>query len=244
MPQKFTKYAERIMIQAIRTRYTLLGYMRTLLLERKPLLMPMRFAYTDLSEDIEAATNHQYLFGDALMIAPVTEPLVVELELVFPEKHFEFWSGLEMPQNTTHFSVVMHDIPIFIRAGYIVALNLAYESLSSEDARLQPYFLVVALSCTERFSCHSEGKLTVEKNLLEFRFAASESHLNISVITENPSQSRNTICEPERFSSGEFLLAKIYGLGEFKEKYRNDYLSLDLNICDDADWKESFTFLI
>ena len=244
MPLKFTKYAERIMIQAIRTRYTLLSYMRTCLLERKSLLMPLRFAYPDLSENTEAATNRQFMFGDALMIAPVIEPLVVELYLVFPEKYFEFWSGLEMPQNTTHFSVVMHDIPIFIRAGYIVALNLAYESLSSEDARLQPYFLVVALSCTERFSCHSEGELIVEKNLLEFHFAASESHLNITVITQNPSQSRNTICDPERFSSGEFLLAKIYGLGEFKEKYRNDYLSLDLNICDGADWKETFSFLI
>jgi Glycosyl hydrolases family 31 len=244
IPLKFTKYSERIMIQAIRTRYSLTNYVRTRLIERKPLLMPLRFAYPNLGEAIEAVTNHQFMFGEGLMIAPVTEPLVVELELTFPEKFFEFWSGLEMPQNTTHFSVVMSDIPIFIRAGHIVALNHAYESLSSEDARLQPYSLVVALSCTERFSCHSQGKLVVEKDLLEFNFIASESHLNISVITPNPSKSRNTICEPERFSSGEFLLAKIYGLGEFKEKYRNDYLSLDLNICDDADWKETFSFLI
>jgi hypothetical protein len=244
IPLKFTKYAERIMIQAIRTRYSLLPYIRMHLMERKPLLRPLRLEYPELNEKEVEETSHQFMFGESLMIAPVMEPLVVELELMFPEKFFEFWSGQEMPEYTKHFSVVMHDVPIFVRAGHIVALNLAYESLSSSDARLQPYFLIVALNCTERFTCHSQGKLVVEKYFLEFNFTASENHLNITVITRNPSESRNTICEPERFSSGEFLLAKIYGLGEFKEKYRNDYLSLDLNICDDADWKETFSFLI
>lgn len=244
MPLKFTKYAERIMIHAIRTRYSLLSYMRMHLMEKSPLLKPLRLEYPELDVEGEDATNHQFMFGDSLMIAPVMEPLVVELELIFPEKYFEFWSGLEMPPNTTHFSVVMHDIPIFIRAGHIVAHNLAYESLSAEDARLQPYILIVALNCTERFTCHSQGKLVVEKDLLQYSFAASENHLNITIITQNPSETRSSLCDPERSSSGEFLLAKIYGLGEFKEKYRNDYLSLDLNICDDADWKETFSFLI
>lgn len=245
MPIKFTKYAERIMIHALKTRYSLLGYMRMHIMERKPLLRPLRFEYIDLDQEVEDATVNQFMFGDSLMISPVLEPLTVELSLSFPEKYFEFWSGLEMPPSTTHFSVVMHDIPIFIREGHIVAVNLAYESLSSEEARMQPFMLVVAFACTERFSCHSQGKLTVEKDL-EFRFQASENHLNITVITDSPSESRNTICQPEhlRSSSSEFLLAKIYGLGEFKQKYRNDYLSLDLNICDDADWKETFSFVI
>lgn len=244
MPTKFTKYAERIMIHAIRTRYSLLNYMRMYLIERKPLLKPLRFEYPELDIEVEEASSHQFMFGESLMIAPVTEPLVDELELMFPEEYFEFWSGLEMPQNTTHFSVVMHDIPIFIRAGHIVVLNHAYESLSAEEARLQPYILIVALACNERFTCHSQGKLLVEQDLLQYSFIASENHLNITIITENPSESRTAVCEAERLSSGEFLLAKIYGLGEFKEKYRNDYLSLDLNICNDADWNKTFSFLI
>lgn len=244
IPLKFTKYAERIMIHAIRTRYSLLSYMRMHLMERIPLLKPLRLEFPELDVKVEEVTHHQFMFGVSLMIAPVIEPLVVELELMFPEKFFEFWSGIEMPYNTTHFSVVMHDIPIFIRAGHIVAYNLAYESLSAEETRLQPYILIVALACSERFTCHSQGKLIVEKDLLQYSFVASENHLNITIITENPSKSRSTICNLERSSSSEFLLAKIYGLGEFKEKYRNDYLSLDLNICDDADWKETFSFLI
>lgn len=242
-PLKFTKYAERIMVHAVGTRYSFLNYMRMHLINREPLLRPLRFKYPDMRDEVEEETKQQFMFGESLMIAPVTEPLVVELTLMFPEKYFEFWSGLEMPQNTTHFSVVMHDIPIFVRAGHIVALNLAYESLSSEEARLQPYYLIVALSCTESFTCHSQGRLVVEKDSLEFKFTASENHLNITVITTNPSESRRFVCDPERSFSSEFLLAKVYGLGEFKQKYLNEYLSLDLNVCND-DWKESFSFLI
>lgn len=243
-PLKFTKYAERIMIHAIRTRYALLDYIRACLIERIPLLKPLRVEYPEIDENFEDLTRFQFMLGDSLMIAPVTEPQVIELSLHFPEKFFEFWSGFEMPRNTTHFSVVMHDIPVFIRAGHIVATNLAYESLSAEAARRQPYILVVALACTERFTCHSRGKLVVVERRLEFSFEASEQHLNITVITPNPSESRKAVCDPERFASGEFVLAKIYGLGEFKAKYRNDYLSLDLNICDDADWTKSFSFPI
>lgn len=244
MPFKFTKFAERIMLHAIRTRYSLLNYMIMHSMERKPLLKPLRFAYPDLEFEFEEATNHQLMFGESLLIAPVTEPLVVEISLMFPEKYFEFWSGLEMPENTTHFSVVMNDIPIFIRVGHIVALNLVDASLSAEEARLQPFILIVAFQCTERFTCRSEGKLVVEQ-YLQYRFTASENSFNITIITQNnPNEIRKKVCEVERLFSVEFLLAKIYGLGEFKEKYRNDYLSLDLNVCEHEDWNKTFSFLI
>ncbi|CAG9807384.1 unnamed protein product [Chironomus riparius] len=249
VPTKFTKYAQRIMVLAIRTRYALLNYMRTCMLMEIPLLRPLRYVYPEIlidddnADEIELISNHQLMFGDSLMIAPVMEPLTVQVNLYFPEKYYEMWSGLEMPQNSTHFSIVMHDIPIFIRAGHIIALNLAHESVSAQEARLQPYLLIVALSCTENFTCYARGKQSIVDGV-ELKFEASETHLNITVITdENPSERRNEICGPEPFASSEFRFAKIYGLGDFKEMYRNDYLSLDLNICD-ADWKEIFSISI
>lgn len=255
VPTKFTKYAQRIMVHAIRTRYALLNYMRTCMLMEIPLLRPLRYVYPEILNDdaieIELISNHQLMFGDSLMIAPVMEPLTAQVNLYFPEKYFEMWSGLEMPQNSTHFSIVMHDIPIFIRAGHIIALNLAHESVSAEEARLQPYLLIVALSCTENFTCYARGKQRIVGggggsivDGVEIKFEASETHLNITIITdENPSERRNEICGPEPFASSEFRFAKIYGLGDFKEMYRNDYLSLDLNICD-ADWNEIFSISI
>lgn len=254
MPSKFTKYAQRLMVHAIRTRYSLHGYMQTCISMRMPLLRPLHLAYGDAIND---SVSWQFMYGDSLMIAPIVEPLVTELNLTFPEKYFELWSGEAMASNV-HFSIVMHDIPIFIRAGRIIALNLAHESLSIEEARMQPYLLIIALDCTEKFSCRASGIHKIflrRRRRLEFKFEASEKHLNITttLITAedvangevggntNPnSYTGDAICGPKPFASSEFRLAKIYGLGEFKEKYRNDYLSLDLNICsgddDDGDW--------
>lgn len=72
---------------------------------------------------------------------------------------------------------------------------------------------------------------------MDVKFEASETHLNITVVitVENSSERRNEICGPEPFASSEFQLAKIYGLGDFKES--SDYLSLNLDVCD-ADWGE------
>lgn len=116
VPIKFTKYAERIMVHAIRTRYALLNYMRTCMLMDIPLLRPLRHVYPGINIDL--ISSHQLMFGDSLMIAPISQPLVVDVNLYFPERFYELWSGMEMPQNSTHFSIVMHDIPVFIRAGW------------------------------------------------------------------------------------------------------------------------------
>lgn len=270
MPSKFTKYAQRLMVHAIRTRYSLFGYMQTWISMEMPLLRPLHLAYADV---INESVSWQFMYGDSLMIAPIVEPLVTELNLTFPEKYFELWSGEAMASNV-HFSIVMHDIPIFIRAGRIIALNLAHESLSIEEARMQPYLLIIALDCTEKFSCHASGIHKIflpHRRCLEFKFEASEKHLNITttlITTDaavkeeengevggrtNPNSYRDAICGPKPFASSEFQLAKIYGLGEFKEKYRNDYLSLDLNICngdandddDGGDWNgRNFTISI
>lgn len=263
IPSKFTKYAQRLMVHAIRTRYSLHGYMETAmsLTSKMPLLRPLHIAYPNING---SNIQWQFMFGDSLMITPIVEPLVTELSLTFPEKYFELWSGEEMISNA-QFSVVMHDIPIFIRAGAIIAVNLAHESLSIEEAKIQPYLLIIALDCTEKFSCYAKGIHKIffnhhhhssheqgqeQRSCLEFKFEASEKHLNITttLITdesdvENGSKSRgetnpygrDAICGPKPFASSEFRLAKIYGLGEFKEKYRNDYLSLDLNICNGDD---------
>jgi len=237
MPLKFSKYAERVMVRAIRVRYSLLGYMRMYLMMRRPLLRPMHFVYPEMDVD---ESFKQFMFGDSLAIVPIVDPLVVELELTFPERYFELWSGIELPLNTTHFAIVISDIPVFVREGHIVALHLAHDSLTAHHARLQPYQVIVALSCSERYSCHAQGELVLSAEL-KFEFVANENHFNISMIATNSSDARRALCDLPTVSSS-FQLAKIYGLGEFKAKYRNDYLSLDLNLCESS--SESFSFAI
>ncbi|CAO1425198.1 unnamed protein product [Diamesa serratosioi] len=242
IPTKFTKYGERIMIQAIRIRYSLLGYMNTIMLQKKPLLLPMHIKYIELASQAEKLSD-QFMFGDSLLVALVLSAREVEIEIHFPEKYFEFWSGLEIPPESINFAVVMSDVPIFLRAGHIVALYMAHESLTAAESRLEPLQIIVGLKCTERFLCHAKGHLLLQENF-GFDFAASENHLNITIMSTNYKEDRQTICSSP-ITNSTFLLAKIYGLGVFKDHYLDNYLPLNLDLCQ-KNWnvEKSFSFQI
>lgn len=130
----------------------------------QPLLAPLYYrspTFGRYAEDL----NDQFLFGNKLLITPVLYPQVTELEIYFPEKYFELWSGLEMPvEENINFAVVMSDAPIFIREGSIVALRVDNNSLSALEVRMQPLYLIVAFNCTARFQCWAQGTLMMSKN--------------------------------------------------------------------------------
>lgn len=198
------------------------------MLKKKPMLLPMHIKYPELGSQAEKLSD-QFMFGDSLLVAMVLTAREVEIEIHFPEKYFEFWSGLEIPPETINFAVVMSDVPIFLRAGHIVALYKTHESLSAVESRLEPLQLIVGLKCTERFLCYAEGHLLMQENF-GFDFVASETHLNITILSSNHEEDRQIICS-STITNSTFLLAKIYGLGMFKEQYLDNYLQLNLDLC-------------
>ena len=126
-----------------------------------------------------AELNDQFLYGDRLLITPVLYPQIAELEIYFPEKYYELWSGLEMPvEENIKFAVVMSDAPIFIREGSIVALRVDNNSLSASEARMQPLYLIVAFNCTARFQCSAQGNLMMSETFGIF-FEANEKMVKI-----------------------------------------------------------------
>ena len=220
------------------SRYSLLGYMNTIMLKKQPLLLPMHIKYLELGSKAEKLSD-QFMFGNSLLVALVLSVREVEIEIHFPEKYFEFWSGLEIPAETINFAVVMSDVPIFLRAGHIVALYMAHESLSAVESRLEPMQIIVGLKCTERYLCYAEGQLLLHESF-GFDFAASENHLNITILSSDYEEDRRIICNSPTTNST-FLLAKIYGLGVFKEHYLDNYLPLNLDLCT-KNWNEDKLF--
>ena len=209
--------------------------MNTIMLKKKPLLLPMHIKYLELGSQAEKLSD-QFMFGDSLLVALVLSVREVEIEIQFPEKYFEFWSGLEIPPETINFAVVMSDVPLFLRAGHIVALYMAHESLSAAESRLEPLQIIVGLKCNERFLCNAEGQLLLQESF-GFDFAASENHLNITILSSNYEEDRQIICRSP-INNSTFLLAKIYGLGVFKDQY---LLPLNLDLCQ-KNWKDENVF--
>lgn len=208
-------------------------------MQKKPLLLPMHIKYSELELHQAEKLSHQFMFGDSLLVALVFSAREVEIEIHFPEKYFEFWSGLEIPPETINFAIVMSDVPIFLRSGHIVALYMAHESLSAAESRLESLQIIVGLKCTERFVCFANGHLSLQENF-GFDFVASENYLNITILSSNYNEDRKTICSSP-ITNSTFLLAKIYGLGVFKDHYLDNYLPLNLDLCKKI-WNVEKTF--
>lgn len=89
-----------------------------------PLMTPMVVQYPD---DREARRfPYQYLFGESLLVAPVVQSGVTEWRVYLPEgKWYDFWSGTPFRgPKLVEVEAPLEKIPVFIRAGSLVTMNL------------------------------------------------------------------------------------------------------------------------
>jgi len=114
----------RIIRDAIKLRYRLLPYIYTLAYENSvtgmPLMRPMFFedeADEDLIDEKDA-----YLWGDAFLVAPVTDPGVESVDVDLPDgAWFDFWNGTRYPGGTTApIPVTLKTIPVLVRGGSFI----------------------------------------------------------------------------------------------------------------------------
>lgn len=107
----------------------------------------MRPLVLDFPGDEKALSQpFEYMFGPALLVAPVTSPGIVEKKVYLPRSAggwYDFWSG-RRSRGGSEVSVQtpMEQIPLFVRAGSILplgpALDYATES-SAEPIELRVY---------------------------------------------------------------------------------------------------------
>jgi alpha-D-xyloside xylohydrolase len=87
----------------------------------------MRPMVMDFNGDT-AAINHQYeyMFGKAILVAPVTEPNVKEWNVYLPKSSswYDFWTGQHFNGGqTVKTDTPLDRIPLYIKAGSIIPLG-------------------------------------------------------------------------------------------------------------------------
>ncbi len=129
------------------------------------------------------------------------------------------------PFFNTILAVVLSDIPIFIRAGHIIALSeLERDNISTHDLSQFSIYLVIALKCDQRNRCTSSGELKFTKNF-SLIFKATEKQLEINTNIASPNKIEEMCTEnlfPKLISH-----ANIYGMA----KSKNNSKKLNLNFC-------------
>ncbi len=137
------KYGETVVENGrkmLNLRYTLLPYIYSQAWQisnnGSTMMRPM---VMDYQGDAEAVSQpYQYMFGDAFLVAPVTEPEVEKQEVYLPKGNgwYDYWTGaFQEGGQSVEVSTPLDQIPLFVKSGAIVPFGeeVQYSSQSKNE---------------------------------------------------------------------------------------------------------------
>ncbi|MDP4271771.1 MAG: glycoside hydrolase family 31 protein, partial [Bacteroidota bacterium] len=140
-PWKYGQAVEDNMRKMLNLRYQLLPYIYSEAsnVTRKGSTL-MRPLVMDFKEDKKALNQpFEYMFGKSVLVAPVTDPGIIETSVYLPESAswFDFWTGKRfVGGQTVVASAPLDRIPLFIKAGSIIPMGkvVQYSAQQSSEA--------------------------------------------------------------------------------------------------------------
>jgi len=126
-PWKYGQKVEDYMRQMLNLRYQLLPYIYSEAWQVTQGSTLMRPLVMDFSSDAEAvAQPYEYLFGKALLVAPVVEAGAVQRAVYLPKTTawYDFWTGKPFGGGQTiQADAPLDRIPLFVKAGSILPMG-------------------------------------------------------------------------------------------------------------------------
>ena len=134
----YGKQAEPILEKYLRLRYELMPYIYSLAYSSHQTGAPfMRGLFMDFGDDPKVAgITDEFMFGPALLIAPVTEQGATSREVYLPAgaHWYNFWTNEYMEGGQwTKVAAPIDTLPIFVRAGSILPLGSPVESTNAKQ---------------------------------------------------------------------------------------------------------------
>jgi alpha-D-xyloside xylohydrolase len=142
----YGKQAEPILSKYLRLRYQLLPYIYSLAYQTHLTGAPyMRGLFMDFPNDPNVTDlRDEYMFGPAFLVAPVTEQGSTSRRVYLPAgaDWYNYWTQEKVHGGQTiEVSAPINVLPLFVRAGSIVAMGEPIDSTAQEQklARVQVY---------------------------------------------------------------------------------------------------------
>ncbi len=135
----YGKQAEPILEKYLRLRYTLMPYIYSLGYRTHETGAPfMRGLFMDFGDDPKVANiGDEYMFGPALLVAPVVEQGMTSREVYLPAgtDWYNFWTNERLHGGQTMTVAAPIDtLPLFVRAGSILPMGVPVESTNEKQA--------------------------------------------------------------------------------------------------------------
>jgi alpha-glucosidase (family GH31 glycosyl hydrolase) len=111
----------------------------------EPLMRPLLLDFSD--DPVVWRLDDQYCLGRDLLVAPVVEEGATSRRLYLPHGRWcDFWTGAEVDGNQwLETPVALDRIPVFVRAGAVVPLNLGADGELGQDVGVSLDAPVLAL---------------------------------------------------------------------------------------------------
>ena len=131
--------AEAIIVKYLKLRYALMPYLYSLGKRTYDTGAPfMRALFMDFPDDPRVlGIGDEYMFGPALLVAPVTEQGVQSREVYLPagSDWYNYWTNERVTGGRTiRVAAPIDTIPLFVRAGSILPLGAAIQNTSTPQA--------------------------------------------------------------------------------------------------------------
>lgn len=153
-PWVFNEETVQIVREAFRMRYSYLPLWYTLFREHEihgiPVIRPLWAHYP--SETETYAIDDEILIGDSILVRPVFQPSVTDVNVYFPGEGKVSWYDVDTMQpyhqpGIVNIPVTLHKIPVFQRGGSIIPRKMRIRR-STVAMKNDPYTLIVIADST------------------------------------------------------------------------------------------------
>ncbi len=185
-------------------------------------------------DDLALSQNFEFMFGKAVLVAPITEPKVTEWNVYLPKsvEWYDFWTGKQIDGGRIIKAEAPIDkIPLFVKAGSIIpmgpAMQYAEEKIDPIEIRIYPgadgeftlyedennnYNYEKGIYSTITFTWDDAKKvLTIGDRRGEFPGMLSERKFKIVLVDKNKGTGMDAVkrYDKEVISAGKKIMVKL-----------------------------------
>lgn len=183
-PWQYGPEAQRIITEQIRLRYRLLPYIYSeasrVTTEGYTLMRPLIFDFPDDTDALKQ--DNEYMFGQSLLVCPVTEKGVSQWRVYLPENEgdwYDFRTGKKYGNGWSEVPVTIEDIPVFAKAGSILPLGpVKQHAAEKSDAPLTINVYPGADAC---FNLFEDDGLSVDGSSSTIPFTWDDSSRTLTI---------------------------------------------------------------